>query len=516
MFKWFNKKKNKEEVIVRKEALEDYRKPLSKKLDTNIKLIKESIGHNPDVLIREFKVGGSNLKAAIVHIDGLADTKLIDEQILKPLMLELPKINGSKVATTIKNKLKNSIITTAYIKEVETLDKCILQILSGSTTLFINGNNKALILDTPGWEVRAPQEPDTEPAVRGPKDGFVETLRNNIIRLRRRIKDPNLVIEKFQVGRRSVTNIAMVYIRDIANKTAVDEIRIRLEERLDVDDIIDSGFIAQAIKDDFLSPFPQLMFTERPDRVVAALMEGRVAIVTDNTPSVLIAPVNYTMFIQAPEDYYESWIYNSLVRILRYITTFLSIFLPSLYVSLVSFHQGLIPTKLAITIAATREGVPFPSLIEALIMEATLEILREAGLRLPKPIGQAVGIVGGLVIGEAAVNAGIVSPIMVVIVALTAISSFATPQYSIGITFRTLRFGAIIAAGFFGLYGVLMFFILISIHVIKLKSFGVEYLAPFAPVRIRDLKDTLIRAPLLLMKRRPQLLKTQDENRRGE
>ncbi|MGR6012934.1 spore germination protein [Bacillus paranthracis] len=230
-------------------------------------------------------------------------------------------------------------------------------------------------------------------------------------------------------------------------------------QKIDIDSVLESGYIEQLIEDNYLSPFPQIQNTERPDRVISALMEGRVAILLDGTPFVLIAPVTFSMLLQSPEDYYERWLPGTLLRLLRFMTAFVSLFAPALYISFISFHPGLIPTKLAISIIGSREGVPFPALIEALIMEIAIEVLREAGLRLPKPIGPAMGIVGGLIIGQAAVGAGIVSPIMVIVVAVTAISSFTIPQYSVGITLRILRFVAMFCAAIFGLYGVILFFL---------------------------------------------------------
>ncbi len=289
--------------------------------------------------------------------------------------------------------------------------------------------------------------------------------------------------------------LVVAFINDLASTELVDEIKNRIQ-KIDIDSVLESGYIEQLIEDNYLSPFPQIQNTERPDRVISALMEGRVAILLDGTPFVLIAPVTFSMLLQSPEDYYERWLPGTLLRLLRFMTAFVSLFAPALYISFISFHPGLIPTKLAISIIGSREGVPFPALIEALIMEVAIEVLREAGLRLPKPIGPAMGIVGGLIIGQAAVEAGIVSPIMVIVVAVTAISSFTIPQYSVGITLRILRFVAMFCAAIFGLYGVILFFLLLCSHLVKLKSFGVPYTSPAVPYRFSDWKDFMVRMPL--------------------
>ena len=332
--------------------------------------------------------------------------------------------------------------------------------------------------------------------------------------IRRRLRDPNLRFESFQVGRRSKLALVIVYIDGIIHPELVEEVRRRIQS-IDMDDVPESGIIEQWIEDSFMSPFPQLLNTERPDKATSALTQGKIVILLDGTPFVLIAPIVFANLIQSPEDYYERFPIGTFLRILRPTAAFFSVFLPGLYVSLVEFHQGMIPTKLALSIAATREGVPFPAIVEVLLMEATMELLREAGVRLPKPLGQTIGIVGGLVIGEAAVSAGIVSPIMVIVVAITAISSFAIPSYSLTISFRLLRFLVIASASVFGFFGIVLTFICINIHVANLRSFGVSYSTLFAPVFIDDLKDLVFRAPIRMLNRRPIYMKTKNKYRQG-
>lgn len=338
-------------------------------------------------------------------------------------------------------------------------------------------------------------------------------MNENTAILRRRLKDPHLTFESLFLGRRARKEVIICYLRGVTNPDLVNEVRRRLQ-KIDIDDPIESGYVENYIQDNPYSPFPQVQNTERPDRVEGALLEGRVAILIDGTPFSLIVPVTFPMLMQSPEDYYDRWIPASLIRMLRTLALFFALFLPALYVALVSYHQGLIPTKLAISIAGTREGVPFPTIVEAMFMEITIELLREAGLRLPKPVGQAVGIVGGLVIGQSAVEAGIVSPIMVIVVALTAISSFAFPQYPAAIAIRLLRFGMMLAASIFGLYGIILVFVLITSHVVRLKSFGINYAAPYVPNRVYTWKDLFLRLPLqTLLKFRPAMFKPLDRNR---
>lgn len=365
-------------------------------------------------------------------------------------------------------------------------------------------------MDTVGGESRAIEEPRSEALIRGSKEGFIENIRTNTMMIRRYIADPNLRFSTYKVGRRSKKDLVVAYMDGIVNPDMVNEVKRRLET-IDIDDAPESGYIEQWIEDSFLSPFPQVLNTERPDKASEALLKGKVVILLDRTPFVLIAPATFGSLLQSPEDYYWRWSLGTLVRLLRYLGAFISVFLPALYIALVSYHPGLVPSDLAFSIAASRDEVPFPPAVEALIMTATMELLREAGLRLPTAIGQTIGIVGGLVIGEAAVSAGIVSPIMVIVVALNAIASFALPSYSIAITFRILQFGLMAAAAVFGLYGIILCYIMINIHIVNLMSFGVPYSTPFAPSFMNDWKDLVLRAPIAMMKRRPVYMQTNDK-----
>jgi spore germination protein len=450
-------------------------------------------------------------------VDGLTDKVGMDQNILKPLMDwgssgqggdDLPR--GELLRDMIIRQVM-LVSETVYTLDVQfSLQK----VLFGSVILMIQGMPGAFVLGTPKGNTRGVEDPISESVLRGPRIGFTETLSDNTAMLRRHGESTELAMSSFKVGKRVEKQLMVVYFRDIADPELVDEVKRRVRT-IDMDEVLESGYVEQLIEDNFLSPFLQIQNTERPDRVMAALLEGRVAILLDGTPFALLMPVTYGMMLQSPEDYYERWIPGSLIRFLRFMATSISLFAPALYISFISFHPGLIPTKLVISIISARQGVPFSTLIEALIMEISIEILREAGLRLPKPIGPAMGIVGGLIIGQAAVNAGIVSPVLVIVVAVTAISSFSTPVYSAGISMRVLRFAVMFTAATFGLYGVIMFFLLLSIHMAKLQSFGVPFLSLTAPRSLKDWKDYFIRAPFQFMKNRPKLLKHKDSKRKG-
>jgi len=311
-------------------------------------------------------------------------------------------------------------------------------------------------------------------------------------------------MESLTVGRVSQTDVVIVYIDGIVSKTILEEVRARIG-RIQIDGVLESGYIEEFIEDSSWSPFPQIQNTERPDIVCAGLLEGKVAIMVDNTPFALIVPMTFWTGLQAVEDYYERSIYTTFIRLIRYSLFNIALLLPSLYVALSTFHQQLIPTNLLISIANSREGVPFPTFVEALLMEFMFEGLREAGIRLPKAVGSAVSIVGALVIGQSAVQAGIVSAPVVIVVSTTGIASFAIPRYNFGTAYRLLRFPMLILAGTLGLYGIISGLFLMIIHLLNLRSFGVPYMSPVVPQIPRAMRDVFVRAPRWMMTYRPAL-----------
>lgn len=490
--------------------LEDW--DLSSQLEENIKLIRSILGASDDLVVRRFSIGAKpEVKAALFYIDGLTNSDVINNFILKSLMFETrvgdPRMeNGQE---DILDKYVRFALTIGEVETVDNLQKAIKSLLAGDGILLIDGTSKAILPNIKGWEKRGVEEPSTEAVVRGPRDGFTETLRVNTAQIRRRLQDPDLRVKNLTVGRRSNTNVALIYIEGVADPNLIEEIEGRIRA-MNIDATLESGYIEQLIEDNHWSPFPQIQNTERPDKATANILEGRIAIMVDGTPFVLIAPAVLTQFYQSPEDYYERFLIATLIRFIRIASMFIALLLPSFYIAFTSFHPEMIPSKLVIAMAAGRSTVPFPSIVEALLMEITMEILREASVRLPGPIGPTIGIVGALVVGEAAVQAGIVSPIMVIIVALTTIGSFASPSYSAAIALRMLRFPTMIIAAIFGLYGIMLVVIVIIIHLSALKSFGVPYLTPFAPRKFADMKDTIIRVPLYWMKNRPTFLDPRD------
>ncbi|UKS30399.1 spore germination protein [Paenibacillus sp. HWE-109] len=483
---------------------------LAVSIEENLTTIKQIL-HNPsDLMIRKFTIGEEQHPCALVSFDGLVDTTLINEQLLKPMMHSYN--HNAESPTELLTILTQQILTTYDLEVENLLEDVLTALLSGNTLLLLEDISKGILISSSGWKARAVEEPQTESIIRGPRIGFTEDIRTNSAMLRRRIKDTNLVFDTYQIGRRSKREVIIAYIADIVHPDLVKEVTRRIKT-IDIDDVEGSGFLEQWITDSYLSPFPVILNTERPDKVSGSLLQGRLAVMIDGDPFALILPITFASSMQSPEDFYQNWLISTLTRVLRLISAFIATFLPALYIALLEFHHGMIPSKLAFSIAGAREGVPFPAVIEAFVMEFTLELLREAGLRLPKPIGQTIGIVGGLVIGESAVAAGMVSPVMVIVVAVTAISSFSLPSYSFAISLRMMRFGIMLCAAFLGLYGVILAYIMINIHIVNLKSFGIPYSTPFAPLFIRDWKDLILRAPLFFLRKRPQMLQTKNEER---
>ncbi|ARK30183.1 spore germination protein [Halalkalibacter krulwichiae] len=483
----------------------------SKDLKTMIQTINNIVGESDDVVQRDFKIG-RHTEASLFFVDGLAFDSSIEDRIIKPLIY-FAENNIEFTQNQLVDYLLQEVVTYIEVTEKETIDEAILSLMSGETLLVIDGIDKLIVFDTRQFQQRGIEEPQSEVIVRGPRDGFNEVLHTNVMLIRRRLRDPNLTVQFGQLGRRSKADFAIVYIKGITDEDLVEEVRYRLS-CLDMDIIMETGVIEQYIEDNVLSPFPQVLRTERPDKTIGALSLGKVIVVLDGSPFVLMTPITFSDLMKSTEDNYDRWQISSFIRLLRYFAAFMAVFLPGLYIAMVSYHQGMIPTIFALSIAGTREGVPFPAFIEAFLMELTFELLREAGIRLPRAVGQTIGIVGGLVIGDAAVRAGIVSPVMVIVVAITAIASFSIPAYNVSITFRLLRFLVMISAAFLGLFGIVISYILINIHLVSLRSFGSYYTSPFAPYKVKEWLDLMIRAPLVLLKDRPAEPKVMDKKKK--
>lgn len=444
-----------------------------------------------DVVFRGFRLGGRN-EALLVFMDGMADDKRIEAELLQPLM-SCGRPDQEREGDVI-SWLIDTVLPAERISKPMREDQAAEAVISGEVLLLVDGSPGCLLIGMSSLKTRSVEEPATEPVIRGPRDGFTESLQINATLIRRRLKTPKLKSESLQVGTLSRTKLAIMYIEGVAEPKLVDEVKARIR-RIRVTTVLESGYIEELIMDNRRSIFPQLMTTERPDRAAAALAEGRVVIIVDNTPFTLVAPATAFEMLQAAEDYSQHYMVATATRWLRYWLSFSALVFPSLYIAVTTMHQEMLPTSLLLSIASSREAVPFPAIVEAFVMELAFEGLREAGIRLPRPVGQAVSIVGALVIGQAAVQAGLVSASLVIVVSFTGIASFIFPSYSQGLSVRLLRFPLMILAGVLGLYGILLGLLALLVHLSKLRSFGVPYLSPLSPMDAEKLKDVLFRVP---------------------
>ncbi|AOZ92159.1 spore germination protein [Paenibacillus crassostreae] len=494
------------------------KEPLKFKIQENIQYIKTTLGNSSDIVIREIQIDSERkIKAAILYTDGLSDSKSIQNFIMESLMLNFHNKNLDQLDSSKENSLqliKDHILTVGELKNITEFNTLFTSLLSGNAILLLDDYNQGFSIGMRGWKDRAVTETTTETVIRGPKEGFNENLRTNTALIRRKIKDPNLWLETKEIGTITKTSVSIMYIKGIADDSIVKEVHSRLD-RIDIDGILESGYIEELIQDETYTPFPTIYHSERPDVIAAELLEGRIAILVDGTPIVLVVPITIVNFLQAAEDYYQRADISTLIRLLRFLSIFISLLGPSLYIAITTFHQEMLPTQLLISLAAQREGVPFPAFIEAIMMEVSFEILREASLRLPKAIAQSISIVGTLVIGTAAVEAGIISASMVIVVAITAISSFVIPAYDFAMAIRMLRFLMMMLAASFGLFGIIIGIIAIMLHLCSLRSFGIPYMSPFAPFILDDQKDALLRLPQWAMFSRPRLV-SQKNNIRAQ
>ncbi|MBW7474282.1 spore germination protein [Paenibacillus oenotherae] len=459
----------------------------------------------PDLVIRKLSIMQTGEAAVLAYLDGLTDKNSINKDVLYPLQF----IGGGGEPGS------ELYVTVGHIVPYTTWSHIIEALLNGDSVLFVEGRSECYALDTKGWPQRAIEDPQLEPSLKGAHQGFLETGSQNIALIRRYIPNRELKIKQLAVGKRGPASVSILYLEDVTNK----EFLKRLEDRIkgiNVDVIINTGELVEFIEDNPYSLFPQLISTERPDAAASQILQGRCAVVVDRSPSVLVGPVNFMAFFQSIDDYSTRWSIATFLRMLRIAAFFIAAFLPALYIAVVSYHFEIIPMKLLITLGESRGRVPLPPFVEAVLMEITLEILREAGVRLPAPVGQTVGIVGGIVIGQAVVQAGLISNVMVVVVAFTGISSFILPNYDMVAAVRLIRFILMILASLFGFVGIIIGLIVMIEQIIALRSLGMPYGIPLAPMRFADLKDTFIRAPLWLMNKRPISTSPLQNRRQGK
>lgn len=486
---------------------------LSSRLEVNNEQLYKLLGESTDLVRKQLKLG-EHTELAIFYIDGLIDNQLLHNSIL--YSLQEGRTSALLEEQDPDKKLEiltNRVLMAGDLTLVQDYAQFVHDLLSGNVMLMVEGTMSALRIGLPGWEDRGVSEPSSQSVVRGPMEGFSENLRTNTALIRRKIKDSQLWLETMQIGRVTQTSVSIMYLSHIANKELVQEVKRRLNS-IDTDSILESGYIEEFIQDKVATPFPTIYNSDRPDTIAAGILEGRWL-------SWLTEPLLYCW----PRPYLSPSFSRRRIIISVRISLpccgssgfwlFLTLFAPAFYVAITTYHQEMIPTNLVISLAAQRETVPFPTFVEALMMELTYEILREAGVRIPKNVGQAVSIVGTLVIGQAAVAAGFISSAMVIIVSITAISSFVIPEAGMSIAARIIRFFLIALAGFMGLYGILCGVFLVVLHLVSLRSFGVPYMSPLGPFRPADLKDSFFRFPWPFLRTRPQENRTQNLHRQN-
>ena len=485
---------------------------LTKKLEQNLSAIHDALRDCGDVVEREFSAGGG-AKIVMLYIDNIVDGEAIRESILETVMLDYQ--SGQQQG--ILEELLQKAIAIGDVRKIKTVSEVCDGVLWGDTVLLMEGNDFALQATTKNFPNRGVSKAETEVVVQGPKDAFMEVMAYNIVLTRRRIRDPKLKLKRKKAGKRSRTDIALMYMADLVRPEVLRQVERQLDT-IDMDAVLDSGGVEQLLERRVFSPFPQLQMTERPDKTAAALLEGRVALLVDNTPYAILLPATLNTFMQAAEDYYERWEIMSFIRCIRFGAAFLAVALPGIYIAFSAYHPQLMPTALALKVASTRATIPFSVIGEVLIMELAFELLREAGIRLPSPVSSTIGIVGGIIIGSAAVEAGIVSPAVVIVAALTGICTFVIPNVSVVSGIRISKYLVIFLASVFGMFGVWAALLLLLAHLAGLTSYGIPYLYPFCSSSINgdaDWEDSIFRFPLSRMKRKSIFLRPSEEEGKG-
>lgn len=472
-------------------------------LTIDIETLHLQFEHIKDLVTREISQG-----LYLAYIGGLADEATLSNHVIKPLLHQM----SSKA--DLDHQPIPSILTLSHISQTSSWQEITDLLFVGNSILFVEGHNKAYVLKSQGWKERAITEPLNESTLFGSHQGFIENSQTNIALIRRYLPDKELKIIEYVIGTRGKSKLSILYLQDVVNPDAVKQLKDRIE-KIEVDALINTGEIIEFIEDNSLTLFPQFFLTERPDATASELLQGRAVVVFDRSPRVLVGPYSLGSFFQTVDDYSTRWIAGSFIRLLRYFAFFISIFLPAIYIATISFHFEILPLHWIISIGESRIRVPLTPIMEAFLMEITIEMLREAAIRLPAPVGQTVGVVGGIVIGQAAVQAGIVSNIMVVIVALTAIASFMLPNQDFSAGVRLLRFPAMFMAAMFGMVGIMIAVMILLAHLVSLESLGTPFGSPYAPVRFKDWKDAFIRLPNRWMNKRPVENRPQQLKKQG-
>lgn len=475
---------------------------VSENIKENIKAYQQIYKDCSDIKMREMMLGRKkNIRCFLAYIEVAVSNILMETTALGRLLSYLEQAPGEEIVEI----LDKNALGIADVTPFETMEEAAQGMLTGDAILFVDGYPKALKISDKGYPNMGVTEADSEKVIRGSNEGFADSIKVNTALIRKRVRSTKVKVKEMRPGVRSHTNVNLVYMEDLAYPEIIAEVEKRLN-RYEIDGVLDSGVIEQLAEEKWYSPFPQFQTTQRPDRAAMAILEGRVVVLSDNSPVALILPTDYNSFIKTSDDYYNRWEVATFGRLLRYIASFFAMTFPGLYLAVTNFHTQVLPTTLLLSFQAARQGVPFPAVFEVLLMEISFELLREAGVRLPGAMGNTIGIVGGLIIGQAAVEANLVSPIVVIIVAFTALCSFAIPNEEFAFSFRILKFVFIAVCAWLGYFGFLISLLMVLIHLSHLTSFGIPYLMPFVGPELtgyEDQRDFLWRFPLRRITKRP-------------
>lgn len=508
-----NKEENDNDHINRKGSRSESQsndKTLNYSFNTNIETIKEifSFEINDDFVFREVYIEALQKDGILFFLQGMTDTSTIERQIIFPLLDSAKNLSDSEDAL---GELMKRVITGKGVRRVKDFKQITDDIIQGSTVLLISGFDEGISMSTRAYKHRSIEKPISENTLKGPKECFVESDETNRSLIRKYIQDEKLITEKLTVGRKFTTNILLLYIADIADPSLIQQVKEKIMN-IEADNVPELSLLEGYIEEKPYSLVPTVLATERPDRAAFFLMEGHVALLMNGSPTALIAPITFWSIFQNPEDQYQRWAYGNFIRLIRLVCCFIALLTPGFFIAVTSFHIDMIPTDLVLAIASSREKLPFPALMEVFVMELVFEVLREAGVRIPTPIGPTIGIVGALILGQAAVEANVVSPILVIIVAITGLASFAIPEISLSFMVRIARFLFLFASTLFGFYGFAVLFTLMLAYLSTIKSFGVYFMSPFAPSHPSS-KDMVFRPPIWKQWRRPENIKPQRSER---
>ena len=472
--------------------LEESRK-VSANLRENEKYLRSRLENCSDILIRPMRQGDKHKEDCnMVYIEVAVSNMMLDDSALGKMINHFWEISPED----IQEFVRHNSLGIADVKKLENLDESIDAMLAGNAVFFIDGYDKAMKISSKGYPSTGVMEAESEKVLRGSREGFSDSVKSNSALVRKRLRDTRLKVEEYKIGVRSHTLTQVLYMDDLVHEGLLEEVKERLEE-FQIDGILDSGMLEQLTEDVWYSPFPQYQTTERPDRAVQEILKGKVVILCVNSPEALILPGNFSSFMESSEDWYHRFEMASFLRILRYLAVIMATVLPGLYLAVIRFHTQILPSALILSFAEAREGVPFSSVVELIFLELAFELIREAGVRVPGSLGNAIGIVGGLVIGQAAVEANLVSPIVVMIVALTALGSMTVPNEEFAAAFRLVKYGFLILGGYLGIYGIVLGVYLVIGHLAGLISFGIPYLVPFIKKEQKGSKgEGVLRVPL--------------------